>query len=181
MACVATTEHEALAPPMHSRLREALRRTASTVTIVTSRDAEGTPHGMLASAVIPVSMEPPSMLVSVNRSASLHPILCRSRRFCVNVMSDRQHALVDVFSQTALRDQRFRCGHWSDARAAETERPPWLPDALSVVDCEVDVATDYGTHTVFIGRVTDVWTTDDPAARPLVWMDGQRVLFAAPG
>jgi flavin reductase (DIM6/NTAB) family NADH-FMN oxidoreductase RutF len=170
----------AISRSMHSRLREALRKTASSVTIVTSRDADGLPHGMVASAVIPVSMEPPSMLVAVNRSASIHPVLQRSRRFCVNVMCEGQHALVDVFSQSALRDQRFRCGHWRAAWAYEAERPPWLPDALAVVDCAVDVATDYGTHTVFIGRVLDVSTTNDPVARPLVWISGQRAVFAAP-
>jgi flavin reductase (DIM6/NTAB) family NADH-FMN oxidoreductase RutF len=180
MSCVAAAKHR-VQPPMQSTFRAAMRRTAMSATIVTSRDAEGTPHGMVASSVIPVSMDPPSMLVAVNRGASLHQVLHRSRRFCVNVMTERQHGLLDAFSQTALRDQRFRTDDWRDAWASETERPAWLPSALAVIDCAVDVATEYGTHTVFIGRVLDVWTNEDPAALPLVWLDGQRAAFAKPG
>ena len=95
--------------------RLAMRKVASSVTIVTTRDAAGMPHGMAASGVIPVSMDPPSMLVAINRSASLHPVLQASRRFCVNVLADHQHHLLAPFSQSGLR-AFGRCSLWFGPR-----------------------------------------------------------------
>jgi len=166
--------------PMPAGFREAMRRLAATVMIVTGRDMEGQPHGMVASSVIPVSMDPPSMLVAVNRDASLHPVLLRSRCFCVNLLADHQHHLLAPFSQTALRSQRFRSDDWCDAWSNDTRRLPWLPDAPAVVECAVDLATEYGTHTLFVGRVLNVrcTTTTASATSPLVWLAGQRAALA---
>lgn len=167
--------------PMPAGFREAMRRLAASVMIVTSRDAEGQPHGMVASSVIPVSMDPPSMLVAVNRDAGLHPVLLRSRRFCVNLLGDHQHHLLAPFSQTALRSQRFRSEDWQHAWSTDTEQLPWLPGAPAVIDCAVDLATEYGTHTLFIGRVLSVQctSTEDAATAPLVWLAGQRAALAS--
>jgi flavin reductase (DIM6/NTAB) family NADH-FMN oxidoreductase RutF len=178
MTVAATAQDaEALMP---ESFREAMRRLAASVMIVTSRDAEGQPHGMVASAVIPVSMDPPSMLVAVNRNAGLHPVIGISRRFCINLLGDQQHPLLAPFSQTAQRAQRFRSDDWHDAWSNDTERLPWLAGAPAVIDCAVDVATDYGTHTLYIGRVLSVQCTPaaTPASTPLVWLAGQRAALA---
>ena len=181
MPCSATEDD--LRVPMPAGFREAMRRLAASVMIVTSRDMEGQPHGMVASAVIPVSMDPPSMLVAVNRDASLHPVLLRSRRFCVNVLADHQHRLLEPFSQTALRSQRFRSEDWRNAWSSDPEQLPWLPEAPAVIECAVDLATEYGTHTLFIGRVLLVHcsTITTSAIAPLVWLAGQRAALATSG
>jgi flavin reductase (DIM6/NTAB) family NADH-FMN oxidoreductase RutF len=178
MTVAATTQDaEALMP---ESFREAMRRLAASVMIVTGRDVEGQPHGMVASAVIPVSMDPPSMLVAVNRNAGLHPVIGASRRFCINLLGDQQHHLLAPFSQTAQRTQRFRSDDWHDAWSSDLERLPWLAGAPAVIDCAVDLATDYGTHTLFIGRVLSVQCTPaaTAAAAPLVWLAGQRAALS---
>jgi flavin reductase (DIM6/NTAB) family NADH-FMN oxidoreductase RutF len=179
MAGAATAEDAQV--PMPAGFREAMRRLAASVMIVTSRDVEGQPHGMVASSVIPVSMDPPSMLVAVNRDAGLHPVLLRSRRFCVNLLSDQQHHLLLPFSQTALRSQRFRSDDWCNSWSNDTEQLPWLPAAPAVIDCAVDLATEYGTHTLFVGRVLNVQCTATTAGAtgPLVWLAGQRAALAS--
>ena len=161
-------------------LKAAMRRLASSVSIVTSRDEQGQPHGMAASAVIPVSMDPPSMLVAVNRDAGLHPVLQRSGRYCINLLADAQHTLLAPFSQTALREQRFRSDEWRDAWSPADDRLPWLDGASSVIECDVDKSIDHGTHTLFIGRVVSVRCAEanTGAAPPLVWLDGQRTHLA---
>jgi flavin reductase (DIM6/NTAB) family NADH-FMN oxidoreductase RutF len=166
-------------------LKEAMRRLASSVAIVTSRDPDGQPHGMAASAVIPVSMDPPSMLVAVNRDAGLHPVLQRSRRYCINLLADDQHPLLKPFSQTALREQRFRSDDWRDAWTSGDGPLPWLDGAPAAIECEVDQTLDYGTHTLFVGRVVRVrcapteTATGTSAPQPLVWLAGQRARLAA--
>lgn len=172
------TSHDQPGHDLAAQLKQALRRLASTVTIVTSRDDTGQPHGMAASAVMPVSMDPPSLLVAVHRDAGLHPVLQQARRFCVNLLADEQHGLLTPFSQTALRAQRFRSDDWCDAWLPQGGALPWLHAAPASVECRVDEALGYGTHTLFIGRVLRVRCAADRAgehgASPLVWLAGQR-------
>lgn len=173
----------ALSEEISNGFREAMRRLAASVTIITSRDAEGAPHGMVASSVISVSMDPPSMLIAVNRSAGLYPILQRSRRFCINLLSDEQSDLLKPFSTSSLRDKRFQSDHWRDAWTSDGERLPWLSDASASVECEVDLVTNYGTHSLFIGHVqkvhcTPTSTAGPSIARPLVWLAGQQAALA---
>lgn len=68
-------------------LKEAMRNVPSTVALITSRDAEGTPYGMAASAVISVTIDPPAVLVAVNRTAGIHPVLEMSGRLCINFLA----------------------------------------------------------------------------------------------
>jgi flavin reductase (DIM6/NTAB) family NADH-FMN oxidoreductase RutF len=150
-----------------SAFRDAMRRIASSVTLITTRDAEGTPHGMAASAVIPVSMDPPSILVAVNRSSGLHPALSAEGRFCVNLLADAHHPLLGAFSQSARRAERFASDEWGD----RSEPLPLLASAPAAVSCEVDQRVDYGTHTLFIGKVVDVRLACE-RGEPLIWFDG---------
>ncbi len=162
--------------------RDAMRRLVSSVMIITSRDDQGQPHGMAASAVIPVSMDPPSLLVAINRNAGLHSVLRRTRRFCANLLGEHQFPLLAPFSQTALREQRFRSDDWRDAWPQETEALPWLIGAPAVIDCDVELDTDYGTHTLFVGRVlrTRCTLAAPQTPGPLVWLAGQRAAVCQP-
>lgn len=172
-----------IAPDVSIDFREAMRRLAASVTIITSRDLDGTPHGMVASSVISVSMDPPSMLIAVNRNAGLYPVLQRSGKFCINLLSHDQNELLKPFSTSNLREQRFQSDHWRDAWASDAGRLPWLYDASASIECVVDLVTDYGTHSLFIGRVEQVHCMAAPAAGqsvacPLVWLAGRQAALA---
>lgn len=147
--------------------RDAMRRVASSVTLITTRDAEGSPHGMAASAVIPVSMDPPAILVAINRSSGLHPALSTHGRFCVNLLAGAHHGLLGAFAQSSRRSERFAAGDWQDG----CDSLPFLASAPAAVSCEVEQRLDYATHTLFIGRVTDVRLAGEDCD-PLVWFNG---------
>lgn len=155
--------------------RDAMRRVASSVMLVTTRDAHGVPHGMAASAVIPVSMDPPALLVAINQSAGLHPTLSAQGRFCVNLLASAHRPLLDAFSQSARRQERFATGDWHSGPSA----PPCLASSPAAVMCELDQRVDYGTHSLFIGRVIDVHLAEG-SADPLVWFNGAGVAVSSP-
>lgn len=161
--CTTSTAPEQLA----ADFRDAMRRVASSVTLITTRDAQGAPHGMAASAVIPVSMDPPSILVAVNRNSGLHSTLSAEGRFCVNLLASEHQPLLGAFSQSARRAERFTSDEWGDGGDAL----PSLASSPAAVSCEVDQRVDYGSHTLFIGRVTGVRLTCEHNA-PLVWFEG---------
>jgi flavin reductase (DIM6/NTAB) family NADH-FMN oxidoreductase RutF len=160
MSAMMQMEHTA------SAFRAAMRRIASSVALVTARDSAGAVHGMAATAVISVSMDPPSMLVAVNRSAGIHDGIGESGCFCINILGNTQQDLIPPFSTTALRDQRFASREWREG----PDGVPYLPTAVCALFCTLDQSTIYGTHTVYIGRVTRVELDQDGS--PLVWLGG---------
>ena len=149
-------------------LKAAMRRMPGAVALITTTDPDGDrPAGLAASAVIPVSMAPPSMLVAVNRSASAHAAIERARRYCVNLLDTSQTALVGLFSSGAMRDQRFASEAW-----ATRDGLPYLRGACANIFCEIGTTVVHGTHELFIGDVFDVRTTITESADPLGWIEG---------
>jgi flavin reductase (DIM6/NTAB) family NADH-FMN oxidoreductase RutF len=154
-------------PALAADFRTAMRRIASSVTLVTGRDVDGTPHGMTASAVIPVSMDPPSMLVAANQGSGLHPVVQSTGKFCVNLLGESHLDLLMPFSQSSRRGERFASGDWQEGANSLL----YLRSAPAAIFCELDHHVDYGTHTLFIGRVTGVRLYGH-AVDPLVWFNG---------
>jgi len=161
-------------------LKEAMRNVPSSVALVTSRDEQGQPHGMAASTVISVSVDPPSMLVAVNRTAGLYPVVQATKQLCINFLAQHQEHLLEAFSRSDMRAQRFTSPDWADVHSPNSRRLPWLPCARAVVFAEVDQAVPYGTHTLFIARVQEVALPKEDAAQrpPLVWLGGRSASLA---
>ncbi len=160
----ARTDDEALV----QAFRSAMRRLAAPVTLITARDTDGTRHGMVASAVMSVSMQPPSLLVGVNRSASIHRVLQRTQRFCVNLLAEQQGSLLALFADPLRREQRFAGADWRDGALAL----PYHRAATCAVFCEVALPVVHGSHSLFLGRVVDVRLAPGEPAPPLLWFDG---------
>ena len=74
-----------------------MRGVASTVNVISSQ-YEDTKHAMTASSVVSLSLDPPSMLVCVNKEASIHQILGKERFFCINILAKDQIDLADLCS-----------------------------------------------------------------------------------
>jgi flavin reductase (DIM6/NTAB) family NADH-FMN oxidoreductase RutF len=145
--------------------RQAMRRLATTVALVTSGQGDNW-AGMAATAVVSVCADPPTLLVAVNRTASLHPTLHAEKRFCVNLLSERHRELVGIFSGQVRGRERFKRGNWISG----ADGLPVLADALASLSCRTETTLDVGTHTLFIGRVENVINHGD--IDPLVWVDG---------
>lgn len=94
--------------------KRAMRRLASTVTIVGTADANGNRYGTTATAVDSVSMNPPSLLVCINHAASIHAPLSGRGAFCVNVLTTEHERLVSAFSGRLTGEERFAVGDWRD-------------------------------------------------------------------
>jgi flavin reductase (DIM6/NTAB) family NADH-FMN oxidoreductase RutF len=78
-----------------SQLRAALRRLAKAVVVVTCKE-NGSRFAMAATAVSELSMDPPSMLVCVNKTASIFDPLTRVKHFGINILHSSQRAIVTV-------------------------------------------------------------------------------------
>jgi flavin reductase (DIM6/NTAB) family NADH-FMN oxidoreductase RutF len=147
-------------------LRTGLRRLAKAVVVITTRH-EGTRYAMAATAVSELSMDPPSLLICVNKSASLDAPLSAGAGFCVNILHGDQLDVANTCAGQVKGEARFGLGNW----AGEGEDHPWLEDAQASFACRQEAVMDYGTHRIFIGRVEAVRLHGE--VDPLVYVDGR--------
>jgi flavin reductase (DIM6/NTAB) family NADH-FMN oxidoreductase RutF len=160
---------QVLDPALQQDFKSAMRRLAATVSIIATTDEDGW-HGMTATSVTSVSMDPPSVLVCVNTTASLHKVLHAGRRFCVNLLRASQESYAGTFSSSKIRGaDRFAEHAWK--ASDEEDGLPYLVDAQANLFCDIDQTISYGTHTIFIGRVSAIRIGE--LVSPLLYADGQ--------
>ena len=129
------------------RFRAVMRRFPTGVTIVTTV-LDGRLKGFTATAVASVSVDPPRVLVCVNRLARTHPIVSQARHFCVNLLTVEQERLARVFASKLPEDPFRTIPHHVDVTGS-----PVIDGCLAHLDCELAEEYSAGTHTIFIGDV----------------------------
>src|SRR6266849_9384955 len=112
-----------------SQTKLALRRLASAVAVVTCRDGQ-TRHAMTATAVNAMSMQPPSMIVCVNRSAAFHAAISGAGSFAINILHRSQIEISMGCGGKTRGEDRFGHGAWG-----EEAEVPILSDAQACVVC----------------------------------------------
>lgn len=125
---------------------------ATGVTVVTTALGEKL-HGMTANAVCSVSLEPPLILVCVDRRSHTHAILAQSGVFAVNILSEEQEELARLFADRgppqvqSLRGVPYRLG---------TTGAPILEGCIAYAECRVAATYPGGDHTIFLGHVREL-------------------------
>ena len=166
----AVSSDDAMTLPM--RMRDGLRRLAKAVVVITC-EHEGTRFAMAATAVSELCIEPPSLLICVNRTASLYAPLSTGANFAVNILHSSHETVSAACSGKLKGEARFELGQWSRSSLG----PPYLEDAQASFLCRNDRHVDYGTHGIFIGEVVDVLSHGE--VDPLIYVDG-RYTVASP-
>jgi len=146
-------------------LKEALRRLAKAVIVVTC-EHESVRFAMAATAVSELSMEPPSMLVCVNCSASIYSPLNAGVDFCINILHESHSNISMACGGAAKGEARFSQGRWA-AASRNTYR---LEDAQASLVCASERSMRYGSHGIFIGRVVEVRCVG--SVEPLIYVNG---------
>ena len=141
---------------------------ASGVTVITTADAEGR-FGMTASSVTSLSADPALMLACMNNAGPTAAAVARSRRYCVNVLGERNGGLAKRFA--APSEDKFQ----GIAVSAGLLGVPLLDEALAHIECEVVDRFIQGTHSIFVGRVVAATAND---GRPLTYFRGGFGRFA---
>jgi flavin reductase (DIM6/NTAB) family NADH-FMN oxidoreductase RutF len=150
-------------------LRSAMGRFATGVAVVTSRDAAGAPVGTTANAVTSVSLDPPLVLVCLERASLTLRALREYGAFAVNVLAQTQREVSTVFAR------RGSDGAWAGVTHGMCSTGcARLAGALATIDCSVDRLYPGGDHQIVVGRVEEIHL-GDAAAAPLVFHGGTYV------
>jgi flavin reductase (DIM6/NTAB) family NADH-FMN oxidoreductase RutF len=159
--------------------RHAFRRHAASVVVVTYIDSSGSPRGMTATAVCALSVDPPSLIVCIDRSTLTHEEVMHRRTFAIDMLSTSQRRISAHCSRRGL-DKRLHDG-WL-VPATGPDEPPHLAGSVAHLVCTIESALDAFTHTIVVGRVRSIWLNPlDP--EPLLYHDGAytRLLSTAGG
>ena len=154
--------------------KAAMAHLAGGVVIVTTADPAGARHGMTATAVCSVSLEPPLVMACMSRDAATHRAVSVSGAFALNLLSDEAESLARRFASSRL--DKFE----GLATTPAASGAPLLDGALAHCDCTVEQTVTAGDHTIFIGRVSaaDVSAIED--ATPLLYYRGDYRTVAEP-
>lgn len=148
--------------------RSAMRTLTGGVSVITvGRDHDIT--GMTVTSVASLSVDPPTLIVSVNRSSSSWQHLQRYRAFAINILSANQREVAERFSgRNDLKGAaRFDGAHWTIGVTGT----PMLVDALASLDCDVEEIIERHSHAIVIGRVRAVRSLGGQDA--LAYFDGR--------
>ncbi len=120
---------------------------ATGVAIATVLDSGGTPYGMTINSFTSVSLDPPLVLICIDRKARILEHFLTSDFFAINILRENQQALSERFART--EEDRFGTVEWY---AGETGTP-LIPGALAALECAVFERRPAGDHTILIGEV----------------------------
>lgn len=126
--------------------RKIMGQFATGVTVITLKDGDQT-WGMTANAVTSVSLDPPLVLVCVQRDNQTHPKLQSAGCFAMNILAADQQDLSDRYAYVGPKD----CSGLDTGE--DKTGAPILPGTLGYVDCEVREVLSGGDHDIFLAEI----------------------------
>lgn len=143
--------------------RGLMGRFATGVTVITTSQ-NGEHHGMTANAFSSLSMDPPLLLVCIDKGNRTYKKLQETGHFVVNFLSEDQQDISDRFAG------RFKGEDpWADLdfQISDETGSPILAGTLGYADCKLESVLDGGDHGIFVGRLVDGGLNE--AERPLLF------------
>jgi flavin reductase (DIM6/NTAB) family NADH-FMN oxidoreductase RutF len=155
--------------PDADSFRAAMRRVVGGVTVITTRH-DGRPWGLTVSAFTPVCMDPPTLLVCVNRRTVTASDITRDNRFAVNLLSQTQLYLSKLCSRAG--EDKFLDGYILP-RSCLPERVtmPVLRDSIVTFDCRASDVRPVGSHLVVVATIEGVLAPEGRG--PLLYGEGR--------
>ncbi|CUH46978.1 CoA transferase [Ruegeria atlantica] len=146
-----------MAPETKRTLRDAFGRFATGVTVVTTRQSDGTPRGFTANSFTSVSLDPPLLLVCIGKAAHSCDTFAGCDHFTVNILADDQKEISGLFALQS--PDKFETVKWH----SNAQNMPVIDGTIASFGCAQHRLVDAGDHLILIGRVLDFETSDgDP-------------------
>ena len=150
-------------PELRRCFVEGMSRAATFVAVATT-DGEGGRFGVTISSLTSVSAdgEHPSLLACIHHRSSTAAAILRNRAFCANLLHEGQHEVANIFAgRSGLADhgERFGKVDWQPGSLGQ----PMIGGATAAFECRLATALYWETHHIFVGHVTGVTLSDDPA------------------
>lgn len=146
-----------------------LSRFTTGITVVTSLQ-DGVPHAMTANAFTSVSLEPPLVLVCVDKGVRMHDAILSCGSWAASVLGGEHRALAERFARSG-RDLLSQFDG-VPVRPAPKTGCPVIQGALSWLECRTWATYDGGDHTIVVGEVLSLELDDEAGPDALVYFRG---------
>ncbi len=145
-------------------LRNAMGLFATGVTIITTKDATDKPFGLTANAFSSLSLDPPMLLICVDKGVDCYNCFEESKVFAVNFLSQAQEELSTRFATKGI--EKFAGLSYSLGELGVA----LLDGALAHFECSVAHAYEGGDHTIYVGEIQRLVTAPGD---PLLFYQGK--------
>jgi flavin reductase (DIM6/NTAB) family NADH-FMN oxidoreductase RutF len=152
-----------------AELRRTLGSFATGVAVTTTLDTDGVPKGFTANSFTSVSLDPPLVLVCVDRAASCYPAFAATTHFGINILNEAQQHLSRAFASKSA--DKFADVPWVSGVTGS----PIFPDSTAWLDCELYNRVEAGDHLILIGKVLSFGHS--PEKQPLGYHRGSYIAF----
>ena len=150
--------------------RQAWGNFATGVCLVNTLEENGEIHGMTANGVASISLDPMLVMVSVAHKANTYPIMKKTQRYVINILSENQKEIAMEYAKKIKSDEI----NLNDQYIFTDSGMPFLKNSLASMECNVVNMHEEGDHTIFIGEVKHIVVSDGP---PLLFFKGDLAQF----
>jgi flavin reductase (DIM6/NTAB) family NADH-FMN oxidoreductase RutF len=144
-------------------MKQVNRQFVSGVTVVTAKDDQK-PRGLAVNAFSSVSLDPPTVMVAVQRTSSTHDCLFRATHLAINILSTEQLDVVKTFATKS--DDKFAGLDWAPGPFGS----PLIARSSAQMEVEIRERLQASTHTLFVCRVLHATVSD---RHPMVYSAGR--------
>jgi flavin reductase (DIM6/NTAB) family NADH-FMN oxidoreductase RutF len=145
-------------------LRRVMGHFATGVTVITTTDGQGAPQGLTANAFMSLSLDPPLVLVSVDKGATCYTCFAPQNGFTVNFLSENQEEISRRFATKGV--DKFAGLQWRQGANGAAI----LDGVLGFVECQIKQCYDGGDHTIVVGEILAAGANGE---RPLLFFRGK--------
>ena len=146
-----------------NELRRVMGHFATGVTIITTVSKSGQLFGLTANAFTSVSLDPPLLLISVDKKAESYPCFEESKVFTVNILSDSQEALSRKFAVSGGNKFEGVAYHMG------ANGVPIILGTVGYIECRVYATYDGGDHSIYLGEILEAEASE---GKPLMFFRG---------
>ena len=136
--------------------RRVLSNFAAGVTVITTLDADKRPHGLTATAFTSVSLDPPLVLVCIDKKAETYEHFDPAGIFAANFLAHDQQDISQRFAKHG--GDKFAGVSWRRGPLGA----PLLDGVIGYVECRIKHAYDGGDHTIYVGEIESADTGEGP-------------------
>lgn len=156
-------------------LRNIFGTFATGVTVITMPTKEGA-WGMTANSFSSLSLDPPLILVSVDKSTRTHEHMLAAGVWAVNILAGDQEKVSRIFAMKDQNEERTMVG---TPHRPGTTGAPIIGGCLSYLECRTYATYEGGDHTIFLGEIEDARIVQ-PHGQPLLFFKGRYGSLADP-
>ena len=146
------------------QLRQVLGHFATGVTVITTKDGSGKPYGLTANAFTSLSLNPPLVVICIDKTVQCYSCFEESKLFAVNFLSEEQEEVSRRFATKGI--EKFAGLGWH----AGEHGLALLEGAIGHIECRVVRGYDGGDHTIYLGEILTAAATGE---RPLIFFKGK--------